>query len=364
LIKSYAPQRTYLEIKNLILASTDRVPSLSGRCVTGGRLNAYRALLAANPLPQIVTFHMDDPAGGNNGYFRTGLLAPSGNVTGWSEVRTIPGHWGDAADDGGITSVDINGNSLPELIAFHVDDPAGGNIGWYKVGWDFDRTGNVTGGWTAVKNVPAHWGDVGDGADIAAADLNNNGRPDLVAFHIDNPAGANIGWYKVGWDLDQNGDITGGWTAVRQIPGHWGDRDGGGGFAIGDLNGNGQLDFVTFHMDDPAGGNIGWYRVGWDVDTAGHVTGGWTDVRNIPGHWGDATEGGGIAIDDVNNNGRPDFIVLHVDDPAGGNHGYYRIGWDVDPAGYVSGGWTEVTEIPGHWGDAVDGAGVTVVRFR
>lgn len=364
LLRSSAPQRTHLEIKNFILSTTDPLPSLNGRCLTGGRLNAFRALLAANPRPQIVTFHMDDPAGGNNGYFRTGLLAPSGSVVGWSDVTRIPGHWGDVANGGGITSVDINGNGLPELIAFHVDDPPGGNIGWYKVGWDLAPAGTVTGGWTAVKNVPGHWGDVGDGADIAAADLNGNGRPDLVAFHIDNPPGGNIGWYKIGWDLDANGDVRGGWTAVRQIPGHWGDRDDGGGFAIGDLNANGRPDFVTFHMDDPAGGNIGWYRVGWDVDAAGHVTGGWTDVRNIPGHWGDATEGGGIAIVDVNNNGRPDFIVLHVDDPAGANHGYYRIGWDVDPAGYVSGGWTEVREIPGHWGDAVDGAGVTVVRFR
>jgi subtilisin family serine protease len=364
LVKSFAPQLTHLQIKNLILAKTDPLPSLGGRCVTGGRLNAFRVLLALDPRPQIVTFHMDDPAGPNNGYYRIGLLDPSGGVLGWGAATVIPGHWGDVADDGGITHADLNGNGLPDLIAFHVDDPAGPNIGWYKVGWDFEPSGNVTGGWTAVKNIPGHWGDVGDGADIAAADLNNNGRPDLVAFHIDDPAGPNIGWYKVGWDLDQNGDVRGGWTEVRQIPGHWGDRDGGGGFAIGDLNGNGRPDFVTFHMDDPAGANIGWYRVGWDVDTAGNVTGGWTDVRNIPGHWGDATEGGGIAIDDVNGNGRPDFIVLHVDDPAGPNFGFYRIGWDVDSAGYVTGGWTEVREIPGHWGDAVDGAGVTVVRFQ
>jgi subtilisin family serine protease len=364
LVKAAAPHLTHLQIKNHVLSKVDPLASLSGKCVTGGRLNAFRALLALNPRPQIVTFHMDDPFGSNNGYYRIGLVDPSGNVPAWDDVTPIPGHWGDAADDGGITNVDINGNGIPDLVALHVDDPAGPNIGWYKIGWDLEPSGVVTGGWTPVKNIPGHWGDVGDGADIATADLNNNGRPDLVAFHIDDPAGPNIGWYKIGWDLNQNGDVTGGWDPVKQIPGHWGDRDGGGGFAIKDLNGNGRPDFVTFHMDDPAGANIGWYRVGWDVDTAGNVTGGWTEVRNIPGHWGDATEGGGIVIDDVNNNGRPDFVVLHVDDPAGPNFGFYRIGWDVDVSGFVTGGWTEARNIPGHWGDAVDGAGVTIVRFQ
>jgi subtilisin family serine protease len=363
LLKAREPGLSHLEIKNRILARVDLKPWLGGKLLTGGRLNLYKTLNAADPLPQIVTFHMDDPAGPNNGYFRTGTLNPNSVVTGWSEVTRIPGHWGDVADHGGITNADINGNGIPDLVVLHVDDPAGENIGWYKIGWDFEL-GTLNGVWTEVRNIPGHWGHSGDGADIAAADLNNNGRLDLVAFSIDDPAGPNFGWYKIGWDLDQNGHITGGWDPIKHIPGHWGDRDDGGGFAIGDLNGNGRPEFVTFHIDEPAGPNFGFYRIGWDVDTAGNVTGGWDPVVQIPGHWGDATEDGGIAIFDVNNNGRPDFVVLHVDDPERANNGYYRVGWDVDAAGNVTGGWTPVSTIPGHWGDAVDGSGVTVVGVQ
>jgi hypothetical protein len=37
---------------------------------------------------------------------------------------------------------------------------------------------------------------------VAVADLDGNGRPDLVVFHVDSPVGANAGFYRVGRGLD------------------------------------------------------------------------------------------------------------------------------------------------------------------
>jgi subtilisin family serine protease len=51
LILAVDPDLSYLEVKDLILDNVDPLPDLAGKTVTGGRLNAFRAL-SATPLPQ------------------------------------------------------------------------------------------------------------------------------------------------------------------------------------------------------------------------------------------------------------------------------------------------------------------------
>ena len=62
--------------------------------------------------------------------------------------------------------------------------------------------------------VPGWFGWENQGGGIAVADLNGNGAPDLVVFHIDNPEFDNVGYYRVGWDV-QGGNVTGGCTPSR-----------------------------------------------------------------------------------------------------------------------------------------------------
>ena len=40
----FSKRRTAAEVKNIILDSVDKVDSLEGLCVSGGRINAYKAL--------------------------------------------------------------------------------------------------------------------------------------------------------------------------------------------------------------------------------------------------------------------------------------------------------------------------------
>jgi len=47
LVMSLRPDLTPLEVKSIVLNNTDDVSALNGLCVTGGRLNAYKAVLAA-----------------------------------------------------------------------------------------------------------------------------------------------------------------------------------------------------------------------------------------------------------------------------------------------------------------------------
>lgn len=53
LIKSCRPYLSAEEIKELILDNVDVVDALEGKCITGGRLNAYKAVLAATEPPTL-----------------------------------------------------------------------------------------------------------------------------------------------------------------------------------------------------------------------------------------------------------------------------------------------------------------------
>jgi hypothetical protein len=161
---------------------------------------------------------------------------------------------------------------------------------------------------------------------MAVADVNGNGRPDLVIFHIDAPAGANAGHYRIGWDLDATGHARQ-WSGVIPVPGWFGEVTQGAGMAIADLDRNGQPDLVIFHIDAPAGANAGHYRIGWDLGANGLVRA-WSDTIHLSTRFGDETQGAGIALADVDQNDRLDLVVFHIDHSEN-NVGYYRIGWDL-----------------------------------
>jgi hypothetical protein len=278
----------------------------------------------------------------------------------WSLPKLVPGWFGWETVDGDIAVADISGSGRPDLVVFHIDNPERDNHGFYRIGWDLDLAGDPTGGWTDVKPVPGGFGWENQGGGIAMADISGTGRPDLVVFHLDNPGEANHGYYRIGWDLDPDGDPAGGWSEVKLVPGGFGWENQGGGIAVADISGNGRPDLVVFHLDNPEQANHGFYRIGWDVDANGDPAGGWTDMKAIPGGFGWENQGGGVAVADISGNGRPDLVVFHVDNPEGENHGFFRIGWDLDANGDAAGGWSGVKGVPGWFGWENQGGGVAV----
>ena len=107
-------------------------------------------------------------------------------------------------------------------------------------------------GWDRSRNHQAPGvGNEGQGADAAIADINGNGRPDLLLMAVDNPAGENTLRYRVGFDLDGDGAAAS-WGEMFISPG-MGSESEGGGVAIADINGNGQLDAIFMAYDNPDG---------------------------------------------------------------------------------------------------------------
>ena len=276
-----------------------------------------------------------------------------------NDFLNIPGWFSHENQGAGITTVSLNNDGSQDLIVLMADNPPGKNQGFYKVGKKLDATGHVTGGWGNWIPVPDWFSWENQGADVTTADLSGNGRPDLIVFMIDNPPGKNQGFYKVGRDLDANGNVTAGWTGWIPIPDwfSWENQDGG--ITVADLQGNGEQALIVFMIDNPPGQNKGLYKVGKRLDANGNVTGGWSNWIAVPDWFSSLNQGAGITVADLENSGLLDLVVFQIDSPPGQNQAFYKIGKNINADGIVTGGWSTWLGVPDWFAHENQGGGVT-----
>jgi hypothetical protein len=118
-----------------------------------------------------------------------------------------------------------------------------------------------------------------------------------------------------------------------------------GGIAVGDVDGDGRLDLVVFMIDAPPGPNAGYYRVGRGL-VNGVVTDGWGPWLPVP-DWGFwENAGGGIALADLDGSGSLDLVVFIVDAPEGPNFGFVRVARGLAADGTATGGWGPWQTVP------------------
>jgi hypothetical protein len=247
--------------------------------------------------------------------------------------HTIPDWFSFGNQGASVAAADLNGNGTPDLVVMMIDNPPGQNRGVYRLGRDLDASGTVTGGWTTWHDIPDWFSSENQGAGVALGDLSGNGKRDLVVMMIDNPPGQNRGLYRVGHDLDADGNVTGGWTLWQDIPDWFSWENQGAGIALGDLNGNGKLDLVVMMIDNPPQLNRGLYRVGHDLDADGNVTGGWTPWLDVPDWFSWENQGGGVALGDTTGNGKLDLACFGIDNPPAENQAFFRTAIDVGANG-------------------------------
>ena len=199
-------------------------------------------------------------------------------------------------------------------------------------------------------------GHINQGAGVAIGDIDKNGRPDMILMGIDNPKGKNNFWYKVLYDIDENGYYSKESSILSISAEGW--ENSGGDIALCDLNNNGILDMVLLCTDKPttAGRAYRWYYVAYDLKPDGHYNS--LSSLNTLDELGFFYDGAGIDICDINKNGTPDLLMMVYDAPEGENSFRYQIAFDLQSNGnYLS--LSPVYEVPGLGHDG-DGAGVVV----
>ena len=199
-------------------------------------------------------------------------------------------------------------------------------------------------------------GHINQGAGVAIGDIDKNGRPDMILMGIDNPKGKNNFWYKVLYDIDENGYYSKESSILSISAEGW--ENSGGDIALCDLNNNGILDMVLLCTDKPttAGRAYRWYYVAYDLKPDGHYNS--LSSLNTLDELGFFYDGAGIDICDINKNGTPDLLMMVYDAPEGENSFRYQIAFDLQSNGnYLS--LAPVYEVPGLGHDG-DGAGVAV----
>ncbi len=263
----------------------------------------------------------------------------------------------DDAMGGDLAAADIDANGIPDLVALAVDEDPDTHE---------DRLSYVIGRDVDENGRTASWGarkpvpvtlEDARGAGVSLTDLDGNGRPEMILMHVENPYGADFFRYRIAWNLDTGGDPTG-WSGPMDAPA-MGNAHAGAGAAVGDIDGNGGKDLLFAAVDADSGDFR--YLVGWNPDAVTGAASSWSPVKTAPGVT-DHPAGGGAELTDLDNNGTLDLILMALAAEEGANRMYFRVGWNLDAAGDPE-SWSQPVKGP-YFSDETLGGGIAAVNYN
>ncbi|MFE9201399.1 hypothetical protein [Micromonospora sp. NPDC007230] len=214
----------------------------------------------------------------------------------------------------------------------------------YWVGRDATANGTASGGWTGPYELPDPVSGEVAGLDVALADLDGDGRPELIVGYALNRAGGadNRVLYRIGWRLDETGTVTNGWTDSLPTPMQL-DRITSVGIDVVDMTGDQVPDLLVFAVGTVGGTGMARYLTGRGLNRRGRVVGGWTVPQPVRDEVATATaDAAGVAVADITGTRRPDLVVAR----RTGGTVTYRAAFDLDPDG-VPVSWTDAATLTG-----------------
>jgi hypothetical protein len=275
---------------------------------------------------------------------------------------TIPDWFAFENQGGNVAVADLSGTGKNDLIVLMIDSTAEQNRGLFRIGRNLDATGNPVDGWTPWFDVPNWFSWENQGAGIAVADIDHDGKQDLVIFMIDNPPGQNVGFYRIGRALDVNGNVTGGWGPWVQVPDWFSFENQHGAITLADLDGDGNVELIVLMVDNPPQQNAAKFRIGRKLDINGNANGGWTPWIDVPDWFPWENQGVGIAVADLDGVGKNDLLVFQIDGALDQNQAFYKIAGGLDINGNVASGWSLWRGVPSWFAWENQGGGIAVLK--
>lgn len=253
---------------------------------------------------------------------------------------------------GDLAYADLNNNGIVDVVMMAYDAPARANQFRFRIGYDVDATGSPE-RWSGVLRGPSV-GWEGQGAGMAVTNLDHDARPDVVFMAYDNPSGKNSFRYVVGYNMNAWGGVSS-WSPIRSVGGLGWEGDGAG-LAMGNLDANPRPDAIFMAYDDAAGANSFRYKVGFNLNAAGIAQ--YYSAPVTMGGVGWEGAGAEVALGNLDDDPRPDAVFMAYDDPAGENTFRFKIGFNLSSTGHAQ-WWSAPKEIAGV-GAAGDGAGLAL----
>lgn len=289
------------------------------------------ANMDADPRLDAIFMALDNPSGENYFYYRVGWnLNADGTATSWTPASGLFGPYdagGWDSQGGGVAIADVNRNGIMDALFLNVNNPPGDNDYRYRIAFDMIPTGVLQGQFTAWTNViggPSAGTYESQGGGVSFGDVDRNGVLDAIFMTIASPVGPNDFRYLVGWNVGTTG-LFASWSPVKSGGSAMSDVTQGGGVALTDWDGDGQLDLLLMCLDNPTNENDYRFKVGLYVNTLGDVAGGWSTTwgYELVPSWEE--QGADLAAGDINLDGRSDLLFMAVDNPSGNNDFRYRV---------------------------------------
>lgn len=137
-----------------------------------------------------------------------------------------------------------------------------------------------------------------------------------------------------------------------------GNANQGAGTAVLDINKNGKPDIILMGNNN-ATPNSFWYWVVYDVDSDGQNWSRQSGKFVVPKTFSNTNAGAAIAVGDINRNGNPDILFMALDKNGSKLSFRYVIGWDIKADGSCS-SYSDIVKINSDMGTRADGAGAAL----